>query len=203
VFLYALYAFIVNFTPSPWIGPFFAIIGYKSLPGVYLFMYPNSSPFKLYIMKFKILFVAICAMSFLACTKSGVDPNTGNANVVAASAVPAATIATFNANFSGATEVEWQRHSSSSFSVQFNTGGQRHDAGFDDNGHQSNHSVISLDAAVPQVVLNAFRTRFPTDNVYEWNLRTDGTWKAHFMRGTVKYEATYSADGVFIKFEQA
>lgn len=37
--------------------------------------------------------------------------------------------------------------------------------------------------------------------VYEWNLRNDGSWKAHIMRGTVKYEATFSATGALLKFE--
>jgi hypothetical protein len=53
------------------------------------------------------------------------------------------------------------------------------------------------------VVLDAFRQRFTADYVYEWKLRNDGTWKAHFMRGTIKYEATYSATGTLIKFELA
>jgi hypothetical protein len=35
-----------------------------------------------------------------------------------------------------------------------------------------------------------FQQRFPTDNVYEWKLTNAGEWKAHFMRGTIKYEAT-------------
>jgi hypothetical protein len=39
--------------------------------------------------------------------------------------------------------------------------------------------------------------------VYEWKLTNAGEWKAHFMRGSVKYEATFSAAGVLIKFDQA
>jgi hypothetical protein len=159
---------------------------------------------KYYFMKGSIILTALVLFLFTSCKKSSVDNNSNGTDitVVSASAVPQAVRTTFDANFSGATEIEWH-HSSTHFASQFNLNGQRHDAEFDDNGHQSSHTVICLEAPVPQVVLDAFRTRFPTDNVYEWNLRTDGTWKAHFMRGTVKYEATYSATGVLIKFEQA
>ena len=44
---------------------------------------------------------------------------------------------------------------------------------------------------------------YPGDMVYEWNLRNDGSWKAHIMRGTVKYEATFSATGALLKFEKS
>jgi len=157
-------------------------------------------------MKNKLIIAAFGLFSLTACTKSALDNNSnaaGTANVVAASSVPAAVITSFNNSFRGSTEVEWQHNSSNSFTSQFNLGNQRHDAGFDDNGHQSSHSIICLDAAVPQAVLDAFRQRFSTDNVYEWKLTNAGEWKAHFMRGAIKYEATFSATGAFIKFEQA
>lgn len=155
-------------------------------------------------MKNKMIIAAFGVLSLAACSKSAVDSNTGttgSANVIPASSVPAAVITSFNSAFRSATEVEWQRHSSSNFEVQFNESSQRHSAGFDDNGHQSSHNIICLDAPVPQVVLDAFRQRFPTDNVYEWKLTNAGEWKAHFMRGTIKYEATYNATGTLLKFE--
>jgi len=156
-------------------------------------------------MKNKILFAAVAALGMTACSKSALDDNnaTGSANVVPASAVPAATTTAFNNEFSGAAGVEWQRNSSSSFTVQFNHSSQRHSAGYDDNGHRSSHSIICTDGPVPQAVLDAFRQRFPTDNVYEWKLRNDGSWKAHFMRGADKYEATYTASGSLLKFEKS
>ncbi len=157
-------------------------------------------------MKNNIIIAALAVFSFTACTKSAVNDNgssSGTTNVVPASSVPAAVINSFNNSFRGATEVEWQHNSSSSFNSQFNLGNQRHDAGFDDNGHQSSHNIICLNAAVPQVVLDAFRQQFSADNVYEWKLTNAGEWKAHFMRGAIKYEATFSATGIFIKFEQA
>ncbi len=155
-------------------------------------------------MRNSIILPALFALSIASCSKSAIDDNggTGNANVISASAVPSAVISTFNSSFSGATEVEWQRHSSS-FEAQFNHSSQRHSAGFDDNGHQSSHSILCLDGPVPPAVLAAFRQNFPTDNVYEWKLRNDGTWRAHFMRGSVKWEATFSASGTLIKVEKA
>jgi hypothetical protein len=51
------------------------------------------------------------------------------------------------------------------------------------------------------VVLNAFRAKYPNDNVYEWSLKNDGSWKAHFNRNTVKWEVLFSATGAFIKEE--
>jgi hypothetical protein len=157
-------------------------------------------------MKNEILSFALALFLLSSCTKSALDNNgssAGSAQVVSASAVPQAARTALTTNFPGASEIEWQRNSSSHFTSQFNHNGQRHSAGFDDNGNQSSHEVICIDAPVPAVVLDAFRLRFPADNVYEWKLRNDGTWKAHFMRGTVKYEATYSATGTLIKFEQS
>ena len=157
-------------------------------------------------MKNSIIALFISGFTLMACSKSSLydnsnSNNSGTATAIPSSNVPEAVRNSFNSSFSGATEVEWLR-GSSNFICQFNLSSQRHDARFDDNGHQSSHSVISL-AAVTAAVLDAFRQRFPTDNVYEWKLRNDGTWKAHFMRGSVKYEATYSANGTLLKFEQS
>jgi hypothetical protein len=155
-------------------------------------------------MKKVFILVFFASLFIISCSKSSVDDSgTGTASVVSSSSVPQVTRNALTTNFSGATEIEWQRHSSSSFEVQFNHSSQRHSAGFDDSGHQSSHSIVCIDAAVPQVVLDAFRQRFATDNVYEWKLRNDGTWKAHFMRSAVKYEATYSSTGILLKFEIA
>ncbi|MBL7730285.1 MAG: hypothetical protein JNM88_03840 [Chitinophagaceae bacterium] len=156
-------------------------------------------------MKNMFLAATLGLVLFTSCSKNAIDDNGGggSSQVVAASAVPQAARTALATNFPGASEIEWQRSSSSSFTSQFNQNSQRHSAGFDDSGHQSSHSIICLDAAVPAVVLEAFRARFPTDVVYEWKLRNDGTWKAHLMRGAVKYEATFTAGGVLVKFEAA
>jgi hypothetical protein len=155
-------------------------------------------------MKNRILLSLFAAFYLMACTKSDSNDASpqGNANVIDLSAVPSAVRTAFANNFSGATAVEWQRNNNQ-FISQFNLNSQRHDARFDDSGHQSSHSIICFDGAVPPVVLDAFRSRFPNDTVYEWKLRNDGTWRAHIMRGSIKYEATFSADGTLLKFEQS
>ena len=155
-------------------------------------------------MKSKIILSFLTVLTLDYCSKEAVTQNdSGTVTVVSASAVPASTTAAFAAEFAGATAVEWSRNSSSSFTVQFNQSSQRHSAGYDDNGHRSSHSVICTDGPVPQVIMDAFRQLYPGDMVYEWKLRNDGTWKAHIMRGTVKYEATFSASGSLLKFEKS
>ena len=72
-------------------------------------------------MKNTIILATFSVLLFTSCSKSGVDDNgTGNTTVVDASAVPQASRTSFNNDFSGATGVEWQRNSSTSFTVQFN-----------------------------------------------------------------------------------
>lgn len=154
-------------------------------------------------MKMRSLSVALCMLlAFSACKKDDTTAATNSQaiTVVPQSAVPAAIVASFNAGFSGATEVEWHK-SSSRFEVEFNHGNQRQHCGYDDNGHQDSHSVSCSSGPVPAVVLDAFRARYPNDNVYEWKLKTDGNWQPHFMRNAVKWEALFTAGGSFIKEE--
>ncbi len=151
------------------------------------------------------MLIALITLSFLSsCSKSGLNSGTaaGSAQVVAPLSVPAPVITAFNTDFNGATSVEWFR-GSGGFTSQFNLGNQRHEAGFDDNGHNTSHHLICTDGAVPAGVIDAFRQRFAGDNVYQWKLTVDGNWKAHFMRGAVKFEATFSPAGALLKFEQA
>jgi hypothetical protein len=164
-------------------------------------------------MKNKLFLIATCAILATSCKKSTEDvlpTQDQSVTAISQSSVPAAVVTRFNSNFSGATQVEWFSASSSSsssssssreFEVEFNHSSQRHDARYDDNGNQRSHSISCTDGPVPQVVLTAFRSTHPSDNVYEWKLRNDGNWKAHYMRGAVKWEATYTAAGVLIKEE--
>ena len=152
----------------------------------------------------KILFVAVSSLLLFACKKDVANTNNSNGSisVIPSSSVPQEVLNAFNSSFSSASETEWEHNSSDdSFICQFNMDDQRHEARFDDHGHQSSHNVICLDAAVPAAVLDAFRTNFPTDIVYEWKLNTDGTWKAHFLRNGVKWEVTFTAEGTQIKVE--
>ncbi|MBL7726260.1 MAG: hypothetical protein JNM68_01170 [Dinghuibacter sp.] len=151
-------------------------------------------------MKNTIFLAFIAAALFTACKKSDVTDTQGNAQVIPAASVPAAVVNTFNSMFSGASEVEWQREDNR-FGVQFNHSSSRRHSRFDDSGHHVSTSDICTDGPVPAAVLNAFRARFPNDNVYQWKLMTDGNWKPHFMRGTVKWEAIITPAGNIIKVE--
>jgi hypothetical protein len=162
-------------------------------------------------MKNKLFLFVTCFVFAVSCKKSDdAALQTASQSVVAPitqSAVPAPVVNAFSSNFPSATQVEWFTISSSSssssreFEVEFNHFSQRHGARYDDNGNQKRHSITCTDGPVPTIVLNAFRSTHPNDIVYEWKLRNDGTWKAHFMRGTVKWEATYTAAGVLVKEE--
>jgi predicted dithiol-disulfide oxidoreductase (DUF899 family) len=158
----------------------------------------------------KLKLIALGAILFLAqsCKKSaeGILPQ-DTVTPVAQSAVPTAVVNTFASRFTGATQVEWFSVSTSSssreFEVEFNHSSQRHGARYDNNGVEKRHGVSCLEGPVPQVVLTAFRATHATELVYEWKLRNDSTWKAHYFKGTVKWEATYTAAGVLIKDEIA
>lgn len=157
----------------------------------------------------KTTFVALILFAFVAlisCTKTD-NPNNSpipasTITVIPQSSVPAPVVSTFTANFSGATEVEWHR-SGNQFEAEFNHRGQRHECSFDSSGHENEHHITCLNAAVPQVVLTAFRAKYPNDNVSEWKLTSDGTWKAHFARNGVQWEAIFGATGVFVSEEHS
>ena len=55
----------------------------------------------------------------------------------------------------------------------------------------------------PQAVLTAFVTKFGNVPVRQWKLRSDGTWRAHFTRNGVAWEATFTATGTLVKSEAA
>lgn len=150
-------------------------------------------------MQNKIVWAVVSVMLLSACKKDVVNTSNGTGTIISAANVPQAVLSTFTSSFSGATETEWE-HNEDNFSCQFNQDDQRHEAVFDDNGHQSAHKIICLEAAVPALILNAFRESYP-DIVSEWNFTNEGTWKAHFMRGSVKWEVTFNTAGTVIKAE--
>jgi hypothetical protein len=152
-------------------------------------------------MKNRFLLVISGLLFLISCKKAEDITNPSAITVIPSSSVPAAVLSTFNTNFSGATEIEWHK-SSGEFESEFNHSGLRHRASFDDNGNQRSHSISCTDGPVPVAVLNAFRTTHPNDLVYEWKLNA-GNWKAHFMRGAVKWEATYTAAGVLVSEEHS
>ncbi len=67
----------------------------------------------------------------------------------------------------------------------------------------SSNSTEDRVATPPQVVLNAFTANFGNVSVRQWKLRSDGTWRAHFTRNGVAWEATFTASGTLVKSEAA
>jgi hypothetical protein len=55
----------------------------------------------------------------------------------------------------------------------------------------------------PPAVAAAFVATFGNVPVQQWKLRSDGTWRAHFTRNGVAWEATFTASGTLIKSEAA
>jgi hypothetical protein len=161
-------------------------------------------------MKNKLILAAICFLLATSCKKSndGVTPQE-QVTVISASSVPVVVITAFNNSFPGSTEVEWRsvnisgRTEKNEFEVEFNHQSQRHSSRFDDNGVSKKHNITCTSGTVPAVVLAAFRATHPTEVVTEWKLRNDGTWKAHYLKNTVLWEATYTVAGVLVKDEIA
>jgi hypothetical protein len=56
---------------------------------------------------------------------------------------------------------------------------------------------------VPAAVTAAFITKFGNVTVQQWGLRNDGTYRAHFSKNGVAWEATFTAAGVLVKSEAA
>lgn len=55
----------------------------------------------------------------------------------------------------------------------------------------------------PQLVATAFVANFGNVTVQQWKLRGDGTWRAHFSKNGVAWEATFTAAGTLVKSEPA
>jgi hypothetical protein len=56
---------------------------------------------------------------------------------------------------------------------------------------------------VPAAVTAAFVAKFGNIAVQQWGLRNDGTYRAHFTKNAVAWEATFTAAGVLVKSEAA
>ncbi len=55
----------------------------------------------------------------------------------------------------------------------------------------------------PPIVVASFRAIFGNAPVYQWKLRSNGQWRAHFLRNGVRWEATFTSTGVLVKSERA
>ena len=58
-------------------------------------------------------------------------------------------------------------------------------------------------ATPPAAVLAAFQARFGNVAVRQWKLRSNGNWRAHFMRNGIAWEATFTPAGMLVKSEPA
>lgn len=56
-------------------------------------------------------------------------------------------------------------------------------------------------ANVPAAVLSAFSGRYPDATGVQWKAQSDGSFKAEFLRGSVKWQAIFSASGTLLKEE--
>ncbi|MBS1743667.1 MAG: hypothetical protein JST81_11590 [Bacteroidetes bacterium] len=63
-------------------------------------------------------------------------------------------------------------------------------------------SVLKADVP-PAVVVNSFRNIFGNVPVKQWKLRSNGQWRAHFLRNGIAWEATFTSTGILVKSERA
>lgn len=153
-------------------------------------------------MKKIIAYSLLICFTFVACKKDVTSTgDTGINTIVAENAVPTSVLTAFNDDFSNSTEREWIYGADDDYTCQFNLDDKRQEAEFDEDGHKSSQSTICIDAAVPSVVLQSFRSNFSNDIIYEWKLTSDNEWKAHFLRNGVKWEVTLNSNGTIIKSE--
>lgn len=64
-------------------------------------------------------------------------------------------------------------------------------------------NVESVKATPPAAVMNSFVSMFGNVPVRQWKLRSDGNWRAHFLRNGIAWEATFTPAGVLVKSERA
>jgi hypothetical protein len=83
--------------------------------------------------------------------------------------------------------------------------------GLDDNPVSHNNSAFEDNpnggggnntTSVPMAVLSAFNTRYPDATRIEWKKLSDGSFKAEFFRGSVRWQAIFTAAGNLVKEER-
>jgi len=58
-------------------------------------------------------------------------------------------------------------------------------------------------ATPPLAVLKSFTSLFGNGRVFEWKQRSNGQWRAHFLRNGRAWEATFTSAGALVKSEPA
>jgi hypothetical protein len=73
-----------------------------------------------------------------------------------------------------------------------------HKAGVEDNINGGGGNNV---ANVPAAVQTTFSARYPDATAVQWKQLNDGTFKAEFFRGAVKWQVIFSATGTVLKEE--
>jgi glycerol uptake facilitator-like aquaporin len=55
----------------------------------------------------------------------------------------------------------------------------------------------------PPIVVASFQAIFGNVPVLQWKARSNGQWRAHFLRNGVHWEATFTSTGILVKSERA
>jgi hypothetical protein len=62
---------------------------------------------------------------------------------------------------------------------------------------------VSVFTTPPAAVLQSFTAIFGNVPVSQWKQRSNGDWRAHFLKNGVAWEATFTGTGVLVKSERA
>lgn len=68
-------------------------------------------------------------------------------------------------------------------------------------GNNASMNVLKRDVP-PPVVVASFTAIFGNVPVRQWKLRSNGQWRAHFLRNGIPWEATFTSTGVLVKSER-
>lgn len=68
----------------------------------------------------------------------------------------------------------------------------------EDNPNGGGGDNVNL-TSIPTAVVNTFKSRYPNATHAEWKKQSDGTYKVEFFRGSIKWQAIFSASGRLLK----
>ncbi|RYZ94982.1 MAG: hypothetical protein EOP47_26725 [Sphingobacteriaceae bacterium] len=146
-------------------------------------------------MKKSILTFAMAAVLLASCKKAD--------DVTPAATTESATLAVnSNAKHSGTDDAAKKTGADDNQPKHSGTDDAAKKGGTDDN--QPKHSGNDEKAiSVPAKVTAAFNQKFAGAKVREWKLASNGLYKAHFSGRGANWEASFKADGTFVKVERA
>jgi hypothetical protein len=68
-------------------------------------------------------------------------------------------------------------------------------------GNETPMAIVKRDVP-PPVVVASFNAIFGNVPVRQWKLRSNGQWRAHFLRNGIPWEATFTSTGILVKSER-